>query len=111
MNITIKQGEDFYRLLEFTDENDAKIDITSYEFKSQVRKTYTSKEIIFEFTFNILDQVTNLGECEMILDRNLTEDIKINAITTYVYDIEMNDGVRTYRLMGGQLFLDPEVSK
>jgi len=111
MNITIKQGEDFYRLLEFTDENDQKIDITSFQLKSQVRKTYDSKKIIFEFSFNILDQNTNKGECEMILSRFITEPIKLNAVTSYVYDIEVNDSVRTYRLLGGQLYLDPEVSK
>lgn len=111
MNITIKQGEDFYRLLEFTDENDDTIDVGTYVFTSQVRKNYDSKDILFSFSFNILNQTTNEGEVEMTLSRSLTEAIKLNALTTYVYDVEMFDGVRKYRLMGGKLFLDPEVTR
>jgi len=66
LNIELKQGEDFYRLITIKDNLSAEIDLTGYSFTGQIRASSKS-ELFLSFTFTIKDQGTSKGQVEMTL--------------------------------------------
>lgn len=110
LNLELKQGEDFYRLLTFKDENDVAIDLTGFTFAGQIRASYDD-ELFLSFTFTILNQTTNTGQVEMTLAKALSSAKTINVKNKYVYDVERNSGTRTVRVLEGAISISPEVTK
>ena len=110
LDIELKQGEDFHRVITIKDENGTEINLTGYTFSSQIRSTY-SEELFLSFTFTVSNQTTNTGEVVMSLAKALSSAKEVNAKYRYVYDVEMNDGVRTSRIMEGTCLVSPEVTK
>lgn len=110
LNLELKQGEDFYRLLTFTDENGALVNLTGYSFAGQIRADYDDT-LFLSFTFTILNQGTNTGEVEMTLAKALSSAKTITGKNKYVYDVERNSGTRTTRILEGSINISPEVTK
>ena len=110
LNLELKQGEDFYRLLTFRDENGNLVDLSGYSFAGQIRANYDD-ELFLSFTFNILNQTTHKGEVEMTLSKTLSSAKLINVKDNYVYDVERNSGSRTVRVLEGTIVISPEVTK
>lgn len=110
LNLELKQGEDFYRLLTIKDENNTAINLTGYSFAAQIRSSY-EEELFLSFTFVIKDQGTYPGQVEMKLAKALSSAKTVNSKYKYVYDVEMNDGSRTTRIMEGTILISPEVTK
>jgi len=110
LDIELKQGEDFYRVLTIKDENGLPLDLTGFSFASQIRAAYND-ELFLSFTFIISHQVTNKGEVVMTLAKALSSAKEVNTKARYVYDVEMNDGSRTSRIMEGVCLVTPEVTK
>jgi hypothetical protein len=110
LNLELKQGEDFYRLLTFRDENAALMDLTGYTFAGQIRASYDD-ELFLSFTFSVLNQTTNRGEVEMTLAKALSSAKTVNGKNKYVYDVERNSGTRTVRVLEGVITISPEVTK
>lgn len=110
LNLELKQGEDFLRVLTIKDENGTEVNLTGYSFAAQIRQDY-DKDLFLSFTFTIRNQTTNTGEVEMSLAKALSSAKKIIGKQNYVYDVEMNDGSRTTRIMEGQIKITPEVTK
>ena len=108
LDITLRQGEDFYRLLTIKDSDNVVVDITGYSFAAQIRETPVSNEYL-AFSFNISDAVN--GQVEMTLAKALSSAKKINSKLKYLYDVEMNDTVRTTRIMEGIVTITPEITK
>lgn len=110
LNLELKQGEDFIRLLTFKDENGALIDLTGFIFSGQIRPA-SNAPLFASFSFDVKDQVTNKGEVEVSLAASITSAKTIGSKLNYVYDIEMNTGSVIERVMQGSILIDPEVTK
>ena len=110
LNIELREGEDFYRLLTIQDSLLAPIDLTGYTFAGQIRAKYAA-DLYLTFSFTVKDQVTNKGEVEMKLAKALSSLKKISARLNYFYDVEMNDGANTTRILQGNCSIEPEVTK
>lgn len=110
LNLELKQGEDFYRLITIKDENSNPLNLTGFTFTSQVRATY-SADLFLSFSFTILNQGTNAGQVEMKLAKTLSSAKSLVGKSNYVYDVEMNSGSLTSRIMEGTLKISPEVTR
>lgn len=110
LDLTVRQGEDFYRLLTIQDQNGNDINLTGYTFTAQIRETYSSP-LFMSFSFTILDQDTNTGEVEMEISAATSSAKVINSELVYKYDVEMNDGTSTTRIMEGNCIISPEVTR
>jgi len=108
LDLTLKQGEDFYRLLTIKDSDGNAVDITGYSFAAQIREEYY-KPIYLSFSFNISD--ASNGQVEMTLAKALSSAKNINAPFTAKYDVEMDDTTRVTRIMEGDIEITPEVTK
>lgn len=111
-NLTIYQGSDFRRALEFRDELGVLMDLTGYEFRSQARLKYESANPSFAFQFTIRDQVANPGLVDMVLVAADTSALSISKETKYIYDLEMvTFSGDTKRVLEGEIRLMPEVTR
>ena len=110
LNLELKQGEDFFRLLTIKDETGSVIDLTGFQFKGSIKETPLTGEFL-NFSFNILNQVTNKGKVEMTLSSSLSAKKKADRALSLVYDVEMNTGSQVKRILQGTLLFDPEVTK
>lgn len=110
LDLELKQGEDFFRLVTIKDENGYPIDLSGYSFNGQAKESFVSATYIF-FTFLIRDQVTNKGEVEFSIARSQTSKKKIRERKPLIYDVEMNSGSQVSRILQGSMVLDPGVTK
>lgn len=106
LNLEVKQGEDFYRLLTIRDENNDLVDLTGHQFRSQIRASHTS-DVFLEFSFNI----TGLGTVEMTLSNTLSSAKTRTGKGAFVYDVEWDTGSKKIRLLEGFVTFSPEVTK
>ena len=109
LNIELKQGEDFYRLITIKDANGVAVDITGYSFAADIRRSFSDSVAYLSFSFNISDATG--GEVEMTLAKALSTAKTIKIKENFLYDVEMNDTVRTSRIMEGTCSVSPEVTK
>jgi hypothetical protein len=110
----LKQGEDFSMVLTIKDEKGIPIDITSYTFESEARLKFSDVSPEFSFTFTISNQTTNRGQVVMSLANAVSETITIlnERPTSYVYDVEMEDGgSKITRILEGRISVTPEATK
>lgn len=107
----IDQGSDFEIQLTLTDEDNAPINLTGFEFRGSGKKLITDDEPEFEFDIDILDQSVpaNLGLVNVSLSNTITTALE--AIN-YLYDIEMeNAGGTIQRVVQGKICVNAEVTK
>lgn len=108
-NLDIKQGASFLAQASILNEDETPIDISGKTFKGQVRKTYDSKEIEWEFEFDIVDGPNG------ILNISLPPTFytkKMTTISKFVYDIEMTNSPNNITSIArGVINLIPEVTK
>jgi hypothetical protein len=111
-NLTVYQGADYRRALEFKDNSAVLMNLTGYTFRGQVKASYQDESAVFSFGFTLRDQTTDTGVVDMILTAADTSAVEISKATNYIYDIEMvdTDGYVT-RVVEGSLKLYPEVTK
>lgn len=109
LDLEIKQGQDEELIITVQNADGTPVNITGYTFAGQVRDTFLGS-LIFPFSFEIQDQVTNTGEVKMTVAAAVTRKIRINQPTTYVYDVEMYSPKET-RVIEGKILLTPEVTK
>jgi len=103
-NLVIDQGSTFSTDLTLNDENGDPLNLAGYSANSQMRKWYTSSNAIATFTTNVaIDGIISLS-----LTANQT-----GAITAgrYVYDVEINDGSATSRVVEGIITVTPQVTR
>lgn len=115
VNITIDQGTDFRQQLFFKAPNGTPLDITGYEFKSEVRKKFKQAEPDFVFEFEILDQTNEQtrGYVWWKLARSVTDALTLQEKDNfYLYDIEQkNPAGLISRIVQGKITIDPQVTK
>lgn len=110
LDLELKQGEDFFRLITIKDENGNPVDLTGHSFEGQAKESFVSASYIF-FSFLVKDQATNRGEVEFRIPRAQTSKKKIREKKVLLYDVEMNTGSYVSRILQGSMILDPGVTK
>lgn len=117
-DIYIKQGEDFDLMLEIRDSSDALIDLTDHIFRGQIRKTASEEDLITEFDFTVLDQVTDTGKVQVHLSHTESSAIELKkstsskrTLTMMTYDIESEQGGKVTRWLEGVVTFSPEVTR
>lgn len=105
-NLTVDQGTDFDASVDVTDANGLGVDLTTYTYFGQVRKTYNSLTAV-DFT------ITLDPNAPYSLIISLSAD-QTNAMKPgrYVYDVEVVSPTnQVTRVLEGQLELTPSVTR
>lgn len=103
-NLVIDQGATFSTDLNLTDENGDPINLGGYTANSQIRKWYTSSNATnFTTSINVSTGVVTLS-----LTANQTGSLTSGR---YVYDVEINDGTTTSRIVEGIVTVTPQVTR
>jgi len=104
VNIVIDQGTTFNTDYTFTDENDTPIDFSTYQGRSQMRKTYTSSTS-YAFTVSL----GNTGIISLSMNAATTSSITAGR---YLYDLEVVDSSNVVsRLVEGIVTVTPEITR
>ena len=104
VNIDIDQGTTFNTDYTFTDENDTPIDFSTYQGRSQMRKTYTSSTS-YAFTVGL----GNTGIISLSMNAATTSSITAGR---YLYDLEVVDSSNVVsRLVEGIVTVTPEITR
>jgi hypothetical protein len=104
VNIVIDQGTTFNTDYTFTDENDLPIDFSTYQGRSQMRKTYTSSTS-YAFTVSL----GNTGIISLSMNAATTSSITAGR---YLYDLEVVDSSNVVsRLVEGIVTVTPEITR
>lgn len=119
LDLEIEQGASFERVLTVRDSLNAPIILTGWVFRGQVRRTYSSEEILASFTCTVLDQVTDPGKMTIRLTAAETSAIPVESAigpnlreVRYLYDLEADAGGGTvYRILQGGAVISPEVTR
>ena len=117
-DMSIKQGEDFYLVLEIQNSDKTPIDLTGHTFRGQIRKTASDPTIVASFSFTLLNQTTDTGRVEVYLNSATSSAIDLNdsmkaqrTLTVMAYDIESEYLGRVTRWVEGTVIFSPEVTK
>jgi hypothetical protein len=117
-DITINQGQDFKLLITLKDPNGDAIDLTNATFEGMVRNSPQAGAPIYQFSFDILDQNTDTGKVSIIMEKEITSQIKLNRSesvqkipTNFAYDVfyELN-GIRKL-VIDGLFIVRPSVTR
>lgn len=104
-NLVIDQGTTFSTDLTLTDENGDALNLIGYSANSQVRKWYTSSNAAAVFA-------TSINNVSGVVTLSLTANQTSNLVAgRYVYDVEINDGVATSRIVEGIITVTPQVTR
>jgi len=103
------QGETFKILIHLKNrqDNNAPLDITTYQFAGQVRENYTTEELAAELTFEKAEPFTS-GAVFISLSPEQTAAL---IQRKYVYDVSMTTDDATRRILEGTLNVRPAVTR
>lgn len=105
--LTVDQGTTFESTIDLVNDDGSPVNIASYLFSGQIRKSYYSSSTTAEFSIQIVDAAN--GEANIILTSETTASIKPGR---YVYDIKMTDTQNTVtRIVEGILTVTPQVTR
>jgi hypothetical protein len=94
----VQQGSTWTRALEFSE------DISMYNFRGQIRKSFKNREILANFVFSIIAN----NEVEFSLSANTTQHLPAKKLK---FDIEMYTNDFVARIVEGILTVTPEVTR
>jgi hypothetical protein len=104
-NIYIDQGSTYSSVIDVKDSNGLPFNLTDYQSRGQIRKSYSSPSTII-FTTNI--NLPLQGKVEVSLTAGQTRAMKAGR---YVYDVEIfNDEGYVMRIAEGQVEINPGIA-
>lgn len=104
-NLVIDQGSTFTAGLVLTDALNLPLNLTGYQFRSQMRKNYASSSFV---AFTI--EPTNLAAGEITLKLTSAQTALLKS-GRYVYDVEIVKDNEVTRVIEGIITVTPEVSR
>lgn len=123
-NIVIEQGADWELAFVWKDGNDVPYPLTSYTAQMQVRKTFASKDKVFDLTTENGRIVLNTtpGHVAITIPSALSRAVAVKEAdlawkdgkkgVAFEYDIELTNAAgKTKRLLQGSAFFIPEVTR
>lgn len=105
-DITIYKGDTYTHEVRIKNSANTAINITGRTYKSQIRKSKASDEIVIAFTTTITDAANGL----VTFSLTASNSANIN-VGTYYYDFEETNGAYVTTLMGGKVVIKGEVSR
>lgn len=123
IGIELDQNTDFNLVVTLSNTS-GPIDITGYQFKSQMRPT-TDPSIVpptAEFIFTILNQTTNKGQVKWFLPAASDDEDTIplskatalvvpRQLTPFLFDVKMKDTLNQIsRIVEGIIYISPEAT-
>ena len=103
----IDQGTDYETSIDLVGDDGSPINVASYVFTGQIRKSYYSKNPTANLTFTIINATT--GNVKMSMTAATTANIPAGR---YLYDVKMVDSAATTnRLVEGIITINPQVTK
>jgi uncharacterized membrane protein YkoI len=103
----IEQGADFSTSITLDDADNQNFDLTGYQAKSQIKKSYYSSNAAAQFTITIPTPVN--GVLNMSLSSSNTANISAGR---YVYDVVIkNSSNNVTRVLEGIVNIVPQVTK
>lgn len=105
-NLTIDQGSTFSISVELSDALDNPLDLTDYDIRAQLRKSYGSNTFT-EFSTSSGDNPEN-GVITLTLTSEQTTLLRPGR---YVYDIEIENDDEVVRVLEGIITVTPEVTR
>jgi hypothetical protein len=105
-NLVVEQGATFSQNIVVSDAYKTPLDLTDYEYRGQLRKSYGSKTYT---AFTITSEDPTTGELVLFLTATQTTALREGR---YVYDIEIEDedGIVT-RVLEGIITVTPNVTR
>ena len=104
-DIFIDQGSTFSSVIDVPDTNGLPFNLSSYTARGQIRKTYTSKNVV---TFTTSIDLPLEGKVNISLTAGQTRAMKAGR---YLYDIEIfNSTGHIFRIREGQVEISPGIS-
>lgn len=121
LGVRMNQGDDFNVVIGINGDS-GPIDITGYEFLGEMKaNTDPNSSVIAEFSFTILNQVSNRGQVQWSLTAAATKALTASVSdaerrerleTNYVFDVKMKDtSGKINRIIQGIIYLSPEVTQ
>lgn len=119
-NLYIEQGATFVRQCVYKDENGDPVNLTGYALAAQIRRSYSDPTIAQSITITIADQTipANVGKFTMYISAVDTSAIPVNPaidfennLTNYTWDLELENLGYVVRLLQGNVYISPEVTK
>ncbi len=106
VNLVIDQGSDFVATLDIEDSIGNALDLTNYNVRGEIRKTYTS----LNATTITCEKTTNQGEVKISVGNALTSALRDGR---YVYDIEIVHATlgTVIRVVEGQVVVTPRATR
>jgi len=104
-NLVIDQGATFSTDLYLTNEGGVPLILDGYNANSQVRKWYTSTNPAATFTTFVNAEISSIT---LSLTANQTSNLIAGR---YVYDVEIDNGQTTSRIVEGIITVTPQVTR
>ena len=104
-NLVIDQGSTFSADIDVTDSVGDPLNLTGYNVAGQIRKSYASSTAV-DFSGSVYS-ATN-GTVRIQLSATQTNAMKAGR---YVYDVEIDNGSLTIRIVEGQVEVRPGVTR
>lgn len=107
VELTLDQGTTFETSVALTNDDQTAINITGYQFASQIRKSYYSTNAVASLTVTVVDAAN--GNVKLSMTSANTANVKAGR---YLYDLLMTDtgGVKT-RVIEGVITVTPQVTR
>jgi len=106
-NIYVDQGVDFVTSIDLFSNEGGSFDITTQDFKCEVRKVFSSS-LAFEAVVQINTDDLELNNLDLVISANTTSDIEPGK---YQYDILMINGSQRTKILEGLMFILPTISR
>jgi hypothetical protein len=105
-NLLVEQGATFSQVVSIADAYGNPLDLTEYEYRGQIRKSYASRTFT---AFTVTSEDPTSGDIEIGLTATQTDTLREGR---YVYDIEIEDasGV-VLRALEGIVTVTPGVTR
>ena len=107
-NFVADQGATLSKVLTYKDANGTPVDLTNYTARMQLRERTNSTSVALELT-TANGRITLGGAAGTV-----TLSVPATSMTitgTYVYDLELVSGATVTRLVMGEVFIRPEVTR
>ena len=103
----VDQGTDFESTIDLVEDDGSPVNVSSYVFTGQIRKSYYSSSPTANITFSIINAAN--GNVKMSMNAATTSNIVAGR---YLYDVKMVDSSNTTtRLVEGIITINPQVTK
>lgn len=108
-DIFLEQGTTFTTQMTLADSVGAPYNLTNFTIKSQARKSYYSANVAIEFDVIATDPAN--GVITLVADADTTANVSIKH--KMVYDVIITEGTSgaVTRILEGQIFVSPSVSR